>query len=148
MSIINKKCASKLLLFNEFSLEKFRSFLTWKIEFENSSFALLNSAIFTRISFEYVGFWPKIFVPLPWKLDKPYCHNDHDRYRKPLTTLDFADFVSYGAFIAVAAGIIWILNIGVIIINIGIGIVIYFLDATNAKPEKKHVSFHQFPYLF
>ena len=39
----NKKCAPKLIFFNDFFLERFGYFLTLKIDFENQILALFDS---------------------------------------------------------------------------------------------------------
>ena len=40
---LNKKCAPKIIFFNEFFLERFGYFLTKKIDFESQNFAIFDN---------------------------------------------------------------------------------------------------------
>ena len=82
-NVNNKKCAPKLVFFNEKKIEKdLTDFWTWKIDFESQILAL--SDTFPLIQFSkfnnflwvcwFSGKNISNFVSPVWKLYNPYCH--------------------------------------------------------------------------
>ena len=81
----NKKCAPKLIFFNEFFfLERFRYFLTLKIDFENQILALFDSYFWPfnksheKIKFIFVI---SAIIPSIWNVFIKFCWHDENLTR-------------------------------------------------------------------